>query len=41
MGHSVKDVFFQGVITGMRHLKRIRIDEDYQILAIPQYLKRA
>ena len=37
MAYSVKDILYQGKVSTLKHLKRIRIDEDYQILAVPQY----
>jgi len=40
MAYSVKDILYQGKVSTLKHLKRIRIDEDYQILAVPQYITK-
>lgn len=38
--YSLKEMLFQENITKMRHLKRIRLGEEVQMLALPRYEKK-
>jgi len=40
MAYSMKDIFYQEKIGLLKHLKRIRLGEDVQMLAIPRYNKK-
>lgn len=35
--YTLKEMYFQEQINKMRHLKRMRLDEDVQMLALPRY----
>lgn len=38
--YALKENYFQEKLTKMRHLKRIRLDEEVQMLALPRYEKK-
>ena len=37
---ALKEMFYQESITKMRHLKRIRLGEDIQMLTLPRYERK-